>query len=338
MMRKNIGIYESLFLYILFIAGASLHATHSVASPSQLESPNGRYIAMPITSNGGVHYQVREKSSGRIVLTTHAQFKEGNDVKTGLFSQDSESFAAAYHYGHKGGYTWVGMWTIGTGFLARSEGFPGFITDLSRVLATPSSDNIISPNGKYEARRVIAKGSVHFEIIERATGRILLLTRAQYKTPNDVKAGIFSENSNQFAAAYHYGHKVKYTWIGIWDIASNSFHELTKSGFLDSIPVSVFLEAVTPPQETAISNISGQCSEGRFNDPSGRPSVQAKFTVYNWHWSRSIEVHARVPTGKTLPGSKDKKFIVSPRKSAEFKSIGFNCEDEWKVYGAVFVD
>ena len=44
------------------------------------------------------------------------------------FSPDSKKFAAAYHYGHAGNYTWIGIWDITNGKLINTTKKEGFIT------------------------------------------------------------------------------------------------------------------------------------------------------------------------------------------------------------------
>ncbi len=103
-----------------------------------LKSKDGKYEAKAIPSvkdAKDVHYEVREIPSGRLVLRTFAQYPTANDVKGGGFSTDSKKFAAAYHYGHDGGYTWIGIWSVETGKL---EGPPvrveGWSSDVTRAL------------------------------------------------------------------------------------------------------------------------------------------------------------------------------------------------------------
>lgn len=256
-MGRHLRHYPYIFFLVILAIGISLYTSSSFAKPDLLESPDGRYKAVRISSSGGVHYQVQETSTGRIVLTTHAQYKEANDVKAGLFGPNSQTFAAAYHYGHKGSYTWIGVWTIGTRFLSRREEKPGFLKDLSGIFRSPPSSAIKSLDGKYEARRVVSGGSVHYELREHTTGRKVIITRSQYNTPNDVKAGAFSSDSKEFAAAYHYGHKGSYTWIGIWTISTGTFRELTKPGFSRSISTSIFAERPKPEPKEKTTTIYG---------------------------------------------------------------------------------
>jgi|LGVF01.2.fsa_nt_gb hypothetical protein len=96
-------------------------------------SPDGRYEAVKVGAGADIHYQVKEIETDRIVLTTHAEYTTPNDVKSGTFSRDSRKFAAAYHYGHAGGYTWIGIWDIETGSLLRTERRPGWTTDIYSV-------------------------------------------------------------------------------------------------------------------------------------------------------------------------------------------------------------
>ena len=51
-----------------------------------------------------------------------------------------------------------------------------------------------------------------------SANRTVVRTFAEFPTPNDVKAGLFSPDSKEFAAAYHYSHDGNYTWVGIWDL------------------------------------------------------------------------------------------------------------------------
>jgi hypothetical protein len=95
-----------------------------------LRSLDGRYQALQIGSRPDVHYQIFEIATGRIALTTRAQYRRPNNVKAGTFSPDSRQFAAAYHYNHlpKGRYTWIGIWDIGTGALLREREVLGWLT------------------------------------------------------------------------------------------------------------------------------------------------------------------------------------------------------------------
>jgi len=96
-------------------------------------SPDGRYEAERIGSDNNVHYQVREVASQKIMLITHAEFDTPNDVKAGTFSPESKAFAAVYHYGHEGKYSWIGIWSIESGALVRMKTRPGWTTDISSV-------------------------------------------------------------------------------------------------------------------------------------------------------------------------------------------------------------
>ncbi|MEF8733258.1 MAG: hypothetical protein V5B40_15555 [Candidatus Accumulibacter meliphilus] len=106
-------------------------------SAQSIRSPNGKFEARAVPSSDpkDVHYEVKEVPSGRVIVTTFAQFKTPNDVKAGAFSEDSKRFAAAYHYGHDGTYTWIGVWNLETGKL---QGDPlrskGFTTDVGAAL------------------------------------------------------------------------------------------------------------------------------------------------------------------------------------------------------------
>jgi hypothetical protein len=91
-----------------------------------------------------------------------------------------------------------------------------------RPLAQPSS--FVSPDGQYEAALVQMSPRIkHYEVRDAKTRKTSYLTTNAKYSGNDVKAGVFSPDSTQFAAAYHYGpeeprYPKGYTWIGIWDI------------------------------------------------------------------------------------------------------------------------
>ncbi|MCI0556982.1 MAG: hypothetical protein MN733_00685 [Nitrososphaera sp.] len=110
----------------------------ALAGQHSFRSPDGRYEARKVGSGKDAHYQIREVETKRLVLTTHAEFTTPNNVKAASFSPDSKMFAAAYHYGHTGGYTWIGIWDLGSGSLLRAETPSGWITDISSVFKKQS--------------------------------------------------------------------------------------------------------------------------------------------------------------------------------------------------------
>ena len=113
------------------ISGESQPERH----PAWPRSPDGKYQAVRVAlEKGDEHYQVKE-ITGRIVMTTHAQYETKNDVKAGLFSSDSKKIAAAYHYGYEGHYTWVGIWDIETGNLIDTKRQAGWTTDIYWVFS-----------------------------------------------------------------------------------------------------------------------------------------------------------------------------------------------------------
>ena len=120
---------------VLYQAGVLSGSKTLSELPGQhvFRSPDGRYEADRIGSGKDVHYQVREVASQKIMLTTHAEFDTPNDVKAGTFSPESKAFAAVYHYGHEGKYSWIGIWSIESGMLVRRETRPGWTTDISSV-------------------------------------------------------------------------------------------------------------------------------------------------------------------------------------------------------------
>ncbi len=100
------------------------------------------------------------------------------------------------------------------------------------------------PEGKYEAARVTMDSGTHYQVSE--TGgerRVILTTRAQYSTRNDVKVKAFSPDSTAFAAGYHYSHSGEYTWVGVWSLPDGKFvRSVHLDGWARSIPASVFSE------------------------------------------------------------------------------------------------
>lgn len=103
------------------------------AQSGGLRSPDGKYQAMQVGAGSDQHYQIKEVGTERVVLTTQAQYRTPNDVKAGLFSADGKEFAAAYHYGHEGSYTWIGIWSLETGQLVRTERKSGWTRDVASV-------------------------------------------------------------------------------------------------------------------------------------------------------------------------------------------------------------
>jgi hypothetical protein len=93
-----------------------------------MKSPDGRYGVL----SAGQNYQVfATQDPNTPIVTTSAKYPTPNDVKAGQFSGDSSKFAAAYHYGDNGDYTWIGVWSTTTGQFLYSVEVSGFITDLS---------------------------------------------------------------------------------------------------------------------------------------------------------------------------------------------------------------
>jgi hypothetical protein len=109
-----------------FLLFAMLAAWIVVSCSPKMVSPDGLLKAVKVRENGSVHYQVIEISTGRVVFTTHAQADTPNDVKEGVFSEDSKQFAASYHYGHDGTFTWIGVWSTETGDFISSITRPGW--------------------------------------------------------------------------------------------------------------------------------------------------------------------------------------------------------------------
>jgi hypothetical protein len=99
-----------------------------------------------------------------------------------------------------------------------------------RLTRREAEQPIRSPDGKMEAKPVqepTPKDS-HYQVREISTDKVIFTTYSQYPTPNDVKAGLFSPDSKQFAAAYHYAQAGNYTWIGVWSVDSSRGWRISK--------------------------------------------------------------------------------------------------------------
>ena len=94
-----------------------------------------------------------------------------------------------------------------------------------------------SLNGIYEASPIICGSEAHYQVKNIKTGD-LFVTISEYRTVNDVKSGIFSSDSHEFAAAYHYSHEGAYTWIGIWDTQTGELiRTIRKPGWIYNINI-----------------------------------------------------------------------------------------------------
>ena len=116
------------------LALAVLVACGGPVEGQTVTSPDKRHRAEVVRSNG-THYQVVEIASGRVVLTTTGQFSTPNDVKAGAFGTSAAGdlrFAAAYHYGHAGNYTWIGVWSM-DGKLVHSTTRPSWTKEIGNV-------------------------------------------------------------------------------------------------------------------------------------------------------------------------------------------------------------
>ena len=102
-----------------------------------LETPDSKYKAIKVGGGNNVHYQVMKVDDNSVVFNTMAEYNTQNDVKSATFSSDSKEFAAAYYYGHDGGYTWIGIWNVKTGNRVRNIKRKGWITELCFVFNDP---------------------------------------------------------------------------------------------------------------------------------------------------------------------------------------------------------
>ena len=106
-------------------------------SETPFRSADGKYEASRVGPKDDLHYEIKDVKSGDVIMKTRAEYPTPNVVKAGAFSPDSKSFAAAYHYSHEGGYTWIGVWKLETRALERGERKPGITTDLHTVFRAP---------------------------------------------------------------------------------------------------------------------------------------------------------------------------------------------------------
>jgi hypothetical protein len=120
--KCNTRIMVPFFAWAVLLL-VSLACGNSVPPPYEITSPDGLLTARrTVTDNGTTVYEVIENETGESVFTTYSQYPDSkNDVKAAKFSDDSSKFAVAYHYGHNGNYTWIGVWSIETGELSYSK-------------------------------------------------------------------------------------------------------------------------------------------------------------------------------------------------------------------------
>jgi hypothetical protein len=129
-MRKPISL-NKVWLALTVAAVLAVPSTGCDASSRFPRSPDGRYELVEVRGEaGGIHYQAKTVQDGKVILTTHGEYSTPNDVKAGTFSADSTKVAAAYHYGHAGNYTWIGVWDLRTRKFVRSVRLEGWTTSI----------------------------------------------------------------------------------------------------------------------------------------------------------------------------------------------------------------
>jgi hypothetical protein len=201
----------SIALLLLFLA--SLVATCSC--PERMESVNGRYRATKVQDGSDAHYQVTETATGRIVLTTTAQYSTANDVKAGGFSADSTMFAAAYHYEHEGRYTWIGVWSTETGEFLYSKKQAKWTTSLGLAFDKPTA----VPDSQMPSLTAALVPIVDGEFVTREGSRLMLTgdpfrfvgTNAYFLQP-EIVYGNVSGVVETLDAAASLGMSVVRTW------------------------------------------------------------------------------------------------------------------------------
>ena len=95
-----------------------------------------------------------------------------------------------------------------------------------------------SPDGRFEARLTQTSNNTNsaYEVIEISTGKLILSTFPKYSSLNDVKAAKFSDDSKEFAVAYHYNDGSPYTWVGVWSTETGKFlYEKRIEGFTKNL-------------------------------------------------------------------------------------------------------
>ncbi|MFZ2957151.1 MAG: hypothetical protein WA705_09695 [Candidatus Ozemobacteraceae bacterium] len=129
-LRLSLGILVS-FASLVFLVGIAWAGDDG--DRNILASPDEKYNAEPIGSFPQIDYQIIKSDTGESVFRTDSLNSGVNDVKTGCFSPDSRYFAAVYFYGHKGTFTWTGIWDVKTGRKIREKTCKGYVRDTSWI-------------------------------------------------------------------------------------------------------------------------------------------------------------------------------------------------------------
>lgn len=89
-----------------------------------------------------------------------------------------------------------------------------------------------SPDGRFRA----SSTGINYQVVDLATGGVVLTTIDEYGETNEVQTAAFSADSTLFAAGYHYSHEGLYTWIGYWSTSSGALVTSRRvPGFLYSL-------------------------------------------------------------------------------------------------------
>jgi len=133
-----IAAITSIYVAIHQIDSNLLTTDHDLGQ-HEIRSIDGKYEAIRVGDKNNIHYQVMLVKTKSVILVTHAEYNTPNVVKAGSFSQDSKTFASAYHYGHSGGYTWIGVWNLETGKLILSKNCSGWISNINFIFSDRSN-------------------------------------------------------------------------------------------------------------------------------------------------------------------------------------------------------
>lgn len=103
----------------IVLAGmAALYLLTAVDCAAVDKSPDGRFEASRVTTDTGIHFQVKEVSTGKVMLTTRARWSTWNDCKAGRFylrNPNELVYGCLYHYGDGNARSYVAAYSVATG-------------------------------------------------------------------------------------------------------------------------------------------------------------------------------------------------------------------------------
>lgn len=156
------------------------------------------------------------------------------------------------------------------------------------LILASCSPKLVSPDGLLKAVKVRANGSTNYQVIEISTGRVIFTTHAQFDTPNEVKEGVFSDDSKHFAASYHYGHDGTYTWIGVWSTETGNFiSSITRPGWkvsADWVFYELTANDVQPEQSFMQGVVYTSWLSGEYSDPQSDATLSQRIRPLGVNW------------------------------------------------------